>query len=133
MHKGSCLCGGVRFQIDAPLNEIGMCHCAMCRKASGTAFATNAPVPEDKLRISGAELLSSYESSPGKQRVFCSRCGSPIYSRSAKRPGVVRIRVGTLDTPVGRVPDYHFWVQDKADWYEIRDGLPQHRGVVPNR
>lgn len=134
MHKGSCLCGGIAYELDAPLTQIGMCHCAMCRKSSGTAFATNAPVPADKFHITrGAELLSRYESSPGKQRVFCRVCASPIYSESGNKPGVVRIRIGLLDTAVGRRPDYHFFVDAKADWYEVADDLPQYPGFEAGR
>ena len=83
--------------------------------------------------VAGEELLKSFESSPGKQRVFCSRCGAPILSRLAKKPETVRVRLGTLDTPVGRAPDYHFWIDGKADWYEIHDHLPQHPGFEPGR
>lgn len=134
MHRGSCLCGGVRYELDAALSEIGMCHCAMCRKASGTAFAANAPVPEEKFRLlSGAGLLQEYQSSPGKLRVFCARCGSPVYGKSANKPGVLRLRLGSLDTAAGRRPDFHFMTQFKADWHEIGDDLPQHTGFEPGR
>ena len=134
MHQGSCLCGGVRYELDAPLSEIGMCHCSLCRKASGTAYATNAPVPEARFRLlAGESLLKSYESSPGKQRVFCAHCGSPVYSKSDKQPGVLRLRIGALDTPVGRRPDYHFMTASKADWVEICDDLPRYEGPAPAR
>lgn len=129
--KGSCLCGAVRYEVDAPLTEIAMCHCGMCRKASGAAFAANAPVPEDRFRlIAGTDAIREYQSSPGKVRAFCSRCGSPIFSRNEKHPGLVRIRLGTLDTPAGRNPDYHFFVDSKADWYEISDALPRYDGFA---
>lgn len=134
MHRGSCLCGGVRYEVDADLKEIVMCHCGMCRKASGTAFATNAPVPEDKFRITaGAELLKGYPSSPGRMRFFCGRCGSPIYSKGIKVPNVVRLRIGALDTPVGRRPDLHYMVEFKADWDEITDTLPRFTASGPVR
>lgn len=124
--RGSCLCGGIRYEVDAPLTEIGHCHCRQCRKANGTAFATNAPVPAAAFRLlEGEELLSHYQSSPNKQRTFCRRCGSPIYSRSTARPGVLRLRIGLLDTTIAQRPDYHFHVADKAEWCEISDGLPQ--------
>ncbi len=82
MLKGSCLCGGVRYEIDGEITRIGLCHCSMCRKASGTAFAANAPVSQEHFHIvTGEDLLRSYASSEAKQRWFCSNCGSPIYSR----------------------------------------------------
>jgi hypothetical protein len=125
--RGSCLCGGVRYALTAPLTEIGLCHCQQCRKANGSAFAANAPVPETAFQLQvGAELLKAYESSPGKQRVFCGHCGSPIYSRNAKKPGVLRLRIGLLDTPAGHTPDFHFMTAYRADWYAIRDKLPQY-------
>ncbi len=126
MLKGSCLCGGIRYEIDGEVTRIGLCHCAMCRKASGTAFAANAPVPRDVFRlVTGAELLRGYASSPGKQRYFCSNCGSPIYSRSEHYPDLVRIRLGALDTPAGRTPDYHYLLAAKADWDTTDDALPR--------
>jgi hypothetical protein len=126
MHRGSCLCGGVRYALDAEIEQFIFCHCQQCRKASGTAFASNAPIAEAKFRLlSGQELLSSFESSPGKQRVFCRVCGSPVYSKSVKKPGIVRIRLGSLDTPLQRMAVGHYWVSTKADWYSIDDDLPQ--------
>lgn len=132
MHQGSCLCGGVRYTLDAELASIQLCHCSRCRKASGTAFATNSPVPAEKFSLqSGAALLREYESSPGKFRAFCSRCGAPVYSRAEQLPGVLRLRLGSFDTPVARRPDFHFYVDSKADWYEIGDALPQYPGARP--
>jgi len=125
MLKGSCLCGGIRYEIDGEVTRIGLCHCSMCRKATGTAFAANAPVPQEQFRlISGEELLRSYASSASKSRWFCSRCGSPIYSRSDAYPHLIRVRVGTLDSPAGRTPDYHYPLSSKADWDTTNDDLP---------
>ncbi len=79
MHTGSCLCGGVQFRIEQALEPIQVCHCSQCRKAQGTPFATNTPVSTSAFHLTaGKELLKAFESSPGKQRVFCSGCGSPI-------------------------------------------------------
>jgi hypothetical protein len=134
MHEGSCLCGGIRFTLDAELGTILMCHCAQCRKASGTAFAANTPVAEERFTLrAGAELIREYESSPGKVRAFCARCGSPIYSKTVKLPGVLRLRLGSFDTPLGREPDCHIFAASKADWYEIRDALPQFAESPPRR
>lgn len=132
--RGSCLCGGVRYALTAPLTEIGLCHCQQCRKANGSAFAANAPVPAAAFRLlAGAELLQAYESSPGKQRAFCGHCGSPIYSRKADTPGVLRLRIGLLDTATGHAPDYHFMTAHKADWHRIDDALPQYPEYPPGR
>lgn len=62
---------------------------------------------------------------PGKKRWFCSNCGSPVYSESARYPELVRIRLGSLDKPAGRTPDYHYLLGAKADWDTTDDELPR--------
>lgn len=132
MHTGSCLCGGVRYQITGELAPIQVCHCGQCRKAQGSAFATNLPVAADAFRLTaGADALKSYESSPGKRRWFCGECGSPVYSRLDSRPDVLRVRAGGLDAPVASRPAFHFYVASKADWWDIADDLPQHPDARP--
>ena len=129
---GQCLCGAVRFEIDGRLGPAIYCHCSQCRRASGSAFAANAGVRARYLRfVSGRETIREYESSPGKFRAFCSRCGSPLYSRRSDDPESFRIRLGTLDGDPGRRPLSHFWVGSKAVWHEIADTLPQFEGDVP--
>ncbi len=134
MITGSCLCGGVTFQINAELEPIQVCHCRQCRKAQGGPFATNTPVSTANFELmSGADLLSDYESSPGKKRVFCSVCGSPIYSHRESLPGVIRIRAGLLDEPLTIRPAMHFYMTSKSSWWTIHDSLPQYPAglVIP--
>lgn len=131
--RGSCLCGGIRYVIEGELAPIQVCHCRQCRKAQGTPFATNIPVAAGAFRFAqGQALLSEFESSPGKKRVFCSRCGSPVYSRRDDKPAVVRIRAGTLDGPLATRPIAHFHTVSKCDWWPIDDALPRFEaGYVP--
>lgn len=127
MLEGSCLCGGVRYQAAGPLTWMARCHCTQCRKASGAEFATNGSVPADGFRVvAGEELLAAYEWSPGQARVFCSRCGSPLFKRSAGNPDEVRIRLGTLDSDLDQKPLFHVFVAEKPSWSEICDELPRH-------
>lgn len=132
MYDGSCLCGGVTFRLTERPAAFGYCHCRSCRKASGTAHSANAAVPRGAfVLLQGDSLLREYESSPGKFRAFCSRCGSPIYARLAASPDVLRIRLGALDTPFDGQPEVHTFVADKAPWAPIADGLPQFDGFAP--
>lgn len=125
--RGSCLCGAVRYELASGILGTNYCHCRQCRKASGTAFATNAAVERQALRIvQGEDNLRAFESSPHKHRYFCSTCGSPIYSHSNQTPERVYARIGTLDDE-WVTPDVHIHVASKAPWYEIHDDLPQHR------
>jgi hypothetical protein len=126
VHTGSCLCGGIRFRISSALAPIELCHCRQCRKAQGTPFAANAPIQKDVFHLdSGQNLLTEFESSPGKKRVFCSRCGSPIYSSRESLPGVLRIRSGLIDEPVSAKPVAHMQVASACSWWPITDALPQ--------
>ena len=126
MLTGRCLCGGVRYEIDGEIGSVVYCHCSQCRRASGTAFATNASVRAEHFRlVAGRDLVTEYESSPGKFRAFCARCGSPILARWAAHPDFVRIRLGTLDDDPGTRPLLHVWVGSKAPWFEITDELPR--------
>lgn len=126
MYAGSCLCGAIRYTIDAELSDFGYCHCTSCRKASGSAHGANAGVERAALQIDDPHSrLREYESSPGKKRVFCSQCGSPIYAYLSATPQVVRIRLGSLDTPFDKRAKAHTFVADKADWEIIGDDLPQ--------
>ena len=74
---GTCLCGGVAYEVKGELGPIALCHCGMCRKQSGTAFATNASVERRAFRlVRGTDLVQRYQSSPGKWRCFSRRRGS---------------------------------------------------------
>jgi hypothetical protein len=128
---GSCLCGGVLLRVTGKLGPAGFCHCTQCRKANGSAFASNAPVRTKYLELEGREAIREFESSPGKFRAFCSRCGSPVYSRRDSEPGILRLRLGLLDGDPGRRPAAHVWVGSKAPWYEITDSLPRFEAGLP--
>jgi hypothetical protein len=132
MFTGRCLCGGVRFQIDGELQPIQLCYCSQCRQAQGTPFASNIPVRADAFTLlAGDDLLTHFESSPGKERAFCRRCGSPVYSRRTTLPGMLRVRAGLIEQPLGVKPVSHAYVADKADWWTIFDDLPQFPGAAP--
>jgi hypothetical protein len=132
MHKGSCLCGNVRYELTRELGEFGYCHCTSCRKASGSAHAANAAIDRtDFLLVSGTDTLREFESSPGKFRAFCSRCGSPIYAYLAASRDILRIRLGSLDTAFAKQPRAHTFVLDKASWEPIGDSLPQFPEWAP--
>lgn len=132
MIKGSCLCGGVRYEYHGEIREVSMCHCSQCRKAQGSAFVAVSPVESARFRIvSGAELLKEYRAVPHKARVFCSRCGSPLYSARDDLPHVKRLRLGTVETPFHCQKAYHIHTASKASWYEITDQLPQYAEGKP--
>src|SRR3989338_6229033 len=128
MIRGSCLCKEVRYTVTEALGPISHCHCETCRKAHASAFGTVARVKATGFHIdSGEKLLTSYESSQGKKRYFCSKCGSQIYAHTEGQ-GEHVLRLGTLDDDPGVKPIRHIFVSDKAPWYDIDQSLPQFDG-----
>jgi hypothetical protein len=127
MHTGSCLCGTVKYEVRGDLGTAVYCHCSRCRKASGSAFGSNAVVAvKDFAVVKGEDSLKTFSTPQGVHRMFCANCGSPIISRRDSLPDVLRLRLGTLDTAVPAAPSAHIFVASKAEWWEIRDQLPQH-------
>ena len=98
----------------------------MCRKAHGAAFRTRASVKASHFNfLSGKELLTYYESSPGEWRSFCSVCGSNIITKFSQYPDVYGFALGTLDTDPEIKIERHVFTRYKAPWYRITDDLPQ--------
>lgn len=126
MHKGSCLCSAVHYEINGPLNNVLNCHCSMCRKHHGAAFRTRAAVKAvDFQFVKGEDIITFYESSKGEHRGFCSICGSNLLTKFDDYPDVYGFPLGTLDTKIDVKPTRHLFVQNKADWYDITDDVPQ--------
>jgi hypothetical protein len=129
---GSCHCGTVRYESTGKVLRFANCHCDDCRKTNGSAYSAAIVVSSDGFRITAGEnALTAYESSPGKHRCFCSRCGSPICSRMKAKPEIVILRAGTVDGDLAIRPEMHIFVKAKAPWYDIRDDLPQHPEWAP--
>ncbi len=128
---GSCLCRGVQWQAAGPLELMSHCHCSMCRKTHGAAFATYVAAPLDGYRLTqGEALIATHESSPGHNRSFCSTCGSclPGADPSTKR---VYMPAGCLDDDPETRPLAHIFVASKAPWHEITDTLPRFDAYPP--
>lgn len=130
MIEGSCLCGGIRFEIDE-VAALTHCHCSICRKVTGASFATYAHVKAADFRFrSGEDLIVRHESTPGSHRNFCRVCGSPAPGKASYLK-TLSIPAGLLDGAPGVRPRLHTFVSSKAPWVEIADGLPQYATWVP--
>lgn len=127
MITGSCLCGGIRYEYDGEISEISLCHCSMCRKAQGSAYVAVCPVEAGRFRLlTGQSLLREYRAVPYKARVFCTNCGSPIYSARDDLPGVLRLRLGTVETTFTCANRYHIHADSRAAWEVLADDLPRY-------
>ena len=129
MYQGNCLCGAVQYELRGALGPIMLCHCSRCRSATGSAFAAVAPANSEELVVlAGKASIREFASSPGVSRFFCQSCGSPLFSKRADTPAVLRLRVGTIDADSlgSERAVAHLFVASKASWFQICDDLPQH-------
>ena len=134
MYNGGCLCGAVRFEITGSIQNIVYCHCSLCRKAQGSAFATNGIVKtDDFIILSGEHNLTAFESTPGQSKFFCKTCGSPIISKTESQPEQVRVRLGTIESDIEERPSAHIFATSKANWEDLCGELPQHEEYEPGR
>ena len=127
-NRGSCLCGAVKYACGTFDEQMAHCHCSMCRKFHGAAYATFASLPRDQFRwTQGEQHLKRYEAPNGTVRTFCEQCGSSLTFVSPRAdPNLVELALGTLDNePEGR-PDAHIFVKSGANWSEICDDLPRY-------
>jgi len=134
MYIGKCLCGEIEIKITGEIGDIIHCHCSLCRKNSGTAFATNGFVNVTDFEITlGKDNLSEFSFKPGKNRHFCTRCGSPVYSSNEQDPSRYRVRLGILDPDIIERPISHNFVSSKANWEALDAKLPRYDSFEPNR
>jgi hypothetical protein len=134
MYLGRCLCGEVEIKINGDITDIIHCHCSLCRKNSGTAYATNGFIQSSEFEfVSGEKSLSVFSLKSGRSRHFCSKCGSPVYSSNDQDPTRLRIRLGILDSDIKERPISHNFVSSKANWDDIDADLPRYDTAEPSR
>jgi hypothetical protein len=123
---GRCLCGGVRFEVTEPLQNASWCHCTRCQRRTGSSASPQARIAPGSLRIlQGEELLRAYEPAGGFAKVFCSTCGSSMWSRSPDGE-TISVRLGVFDSDPGIRPTARQFVAYAAAWDELPDdGLPR--------
>ena len=130
--SGSCLCGAVRFTQRGPFTHMTHCHCSICRKHHGAAFATYVASPLEGFRLlAGSKHMGRYDSSPGLHRPYCLTCGSVLPTMMPEH-GLVVGPAGNLEGDLGVTPSMHMFVASKAPWYEITDTLPRHAAYPPD-
>jgi len=118
--SGGCLCGNVRFKLTGPFSHFHFCHCSRCRKATGSAHATNIFGKADSIHwVQGVDLIKRFDLPEAKQfsRCFCSLCGSPVPHQS-RGTDLLIIPAGSLDEAPGILPQDHIFWSSRAEWYE---------------
>ena len=125
--SGRCLCGDLRFDAQLPSKWMAHCHCSLCQRAHGAGVVTWVGFEAPRVHIHDPEgRLTWFESSPGAERGFCSRCGSTLFFRSRKWAGELHIVRSNFDTPLDREPQVHVYYDTHVAWLPTADdGLPR--------
>ena len=126
--KGSCLCGGVTFEVKEPFSRVSQCHCTTCKRISGGVGTVTGRVPTSAIRIlTGRDLIRTYQPAEGTAKSFCGVCGSNLFGTGWPHSQVTGIRLPTIDTPIDRHPELHIYVRSAAPWETLPDdGLPRY-------
>lgn len=115
--RGSCLCGGVRFEIDSEFERFFLCHCERCRKGTGSAHAANLFSTTANIKWISGETDVTVFNLPGTRhtRCFCTRCGSPVPYLEPEHK-LLRVPAGCLDSALTMRPDAHIFGASRANW-----------------
>ncbi|HEY8615254.1 GFA family protein [Phenylobacterium sp.] len=122
-YSGGCLCGAVRWAAKAEPVNVRLCHCRLCRRATGAPYFARALFPADAVTRTGE--TTGFASSHRLVRRSCARCGTPVFAEPNDAP-YLAVALGTLDQPEALAPGSHIWVSQKVPWVRLDDGLPQY-------
>lgn len=127
---GGCLCGAVRFEISGSFESFFLCHCARCRKGSGSAHAANLFSSTAKLAwLSGRDNIRAFRLPDTRhERSFCATCGGALPSVQFDGALLV-VPAGGLDSPVSIRPSAHICFSSRADWDEHLEDVPRMDGL----
>lgn len=117
MLQGRCLCHAITFTINEPPRRVSHCHCRICQRQHGAAFATYISVSHASVELAGVDALQWYRSSPEVQRGFCVHCGSSLFWHHQQEPDdLIAIAVAALDNPPHFESIRHLCLAERAPW-----------------
>jgi hypothetical protein len=133
VHEGGCLCGDVRYAVRGEPLRASVCHCAYCRRRSGSAFGLHAFFADAAVTFTGAAPATwrhiSDESGRWLDHSFCPRCGTPIGLRVERVPGQQGFVGGSFDDPAWFAVRRQIWTRSglpwvrlPADWEQLEKG-----------
>jgi hypothetical protein len=130
---GGCLCGAVRYEIEAEPITTRVCWCRLCQKVGAGSGTVNVAFPSDKITVSGElrDFEAIADSGSKMHRQFCPKCGTPMFTGSEARPHILAVRAGTLDDPEVASPAITIWTKEAPSWAVFDPELPQDEGQPP--
>lgn len=121
---GGCLCGAVRYRLVGAPQFSALCHCRSCRRASGAPAVSWLHVALSQLSFTKG-AAASIASSPGVERTFCARCGTPLTYRAESYGDAIDITTCSLDDPDLFPVQAHVWASHRLGWFDTTDHLPR--------
>ena len=130
--KGHCLCKAVQYVIEGEPLWCAHCHCADCRRHTGSAVATFVGVKKGQFSLTVGEF-GRIESSPGVYRSFCATCGTPMAYERDELAGEIHLYLGTLEHPEAVCPQMEVFCRERLRWLELSVNGPSYDGLpVPD-
>jgi hypothetical protein len=125
---GSCLCGGVKFEVQQEPETLRYCHCENCKKLSGGTATVNFRVPSASIHIAeGEDLLQTFQPAEGTAKTFCLACGSNLFGGGWPNSETCSVRATAIDDTFAARPSAHLFVRSLAAWETLpEDGLERH-------
>ncbi len=95
---GGCLCGAVRYSIDAQPIMARVCWCRVCQYIGAGTGTANVMFPSATLKVEGEVTIYTRTAESGNvmHRRFCPKCGTPVFTTGERRPDIVGVRGGSL-------------------------------------
>ncbi len=128
---GGCLCGTLRYKVEAEPIDTGYCHCRICQRSAGAPVLAWATFPVKAFTYTNGKP-SVYLSSAQSQREFCSNCGTQLGFRKIENAISVDVTIASLDAPTMLKPEYHIWTQSQIAWFDTVDQLSRHWDAGPD-
>jgi len=125
--EGGCYCGALRYRSTGDPAFRGQCHCRECQYISGGSPNVVMGLPEATFEYVKGEPkgFARPDLPDAVTREFCAACGTHILTRSPGMPGVVILKVGTLDDPsVFGAPQMAIYLCDKQPFHHVPEGVP---------
>jgi hypothetical protein len=116
---GGCLCGVVRFVAAGDPADVAWCHCQSCRRHSGAPVSVFVAFRHDTYQVTKGEI-TKFNSSPGRLRGFCARCGSTLTCEGERSPEV-HIHIGAFDDAGRFKPTRHIFLEERMPWLNLSD------------
>jgi hypothetical protein len=123
---GHCYCGALRYEAGGSPVFQGQCHCRECQYVSGGMPVVVMGMPEASFRFTQGSPKGFRRNDLDKPvtREFCANCGTHVTTRSPGLPGVVLVKVGTLDDPSVFTPQMAIFTCDKQPFHQLPPGVP---------